>query len=356
MPDGEIGVDDGKSLKLPIAWLGMIVAAALIAGGAAGAGAALLLRDGHNTSKSATVQRPPADESSITAQAVAKVLPGVVIVVNEIAPKNGDNGALGAGAGFVVDERGFIVTNEHIVHDPGKLTVVLPNGEKRPATIVSTDYPFTDIAVIRIASGGLRAVSIGRSEDLQQGETVVAIGSPDFDYNNTVTAGVVSGLQRRKFLQGVFLDDLIQHDAAINLGNSGGPLINTRGEVVGVNTFRDIGGDDDLTGISFAISSRVFGPIVQSMIAHGSFPRPYFGIDHQNGTKGAMVQKVYDGSPAAKAGIQTGDVILRVGRNDVNQNLPFLNTLELVGINDRVPVQVLRNGQTMDLTVELAPR
>jgi 2-alkenal reductase len=350
-------VEDGKSLKLPIAWLGMIVAVALIAGGAAGAGVALLINNDNSAPRAAPETRAPTDESSITAQAVANVLPGVVIVVNEIAPKEGlEQGGLGAGAGFVADERGFIVTNEHIVHDPGKLTVVLPNGDKRPATIVSTDYPYTDIAVIRIASGGLKAVPVGRSENLRQGETVVAIGSPDFDYDNTVTAGVVSGLERRKFLQGVFLDDLIQHDAAINLGNSGGPLINTRGEVVGVNTFRDVGGDDDLTGISFAISSRVFRPIVQAMIARGSFPRPYFGVDHQNGNRGAMVTKVYDSSPADKAGIKVGDVILRVGRNDVTKDLPFLNTLELVGINDRVPVQLLRNGQTMDVTVELTPR
>jgi 2-alkenal reductase len=222
--------------------------------------------------------------------------------------------------------------------------------------VVSTDAPYTDLAVLRVPPGGLKSLPLGSSEQLQPGETVIAIGSPDFDYNNTVTAGVVSGLERRKLLQGVYLEDLIQTDAAINLGNSGGPLINLRGEVVGVITFRDVGGDDDLTSISFAISSRTFKPIIDSMIAKGAFPRPYFGIDHQNGSRGALVQRVYDASPAEKAGIKLGDVILRIGRNEVTQALPFLNALALAGTTGRVPVQVLRDGRTLDLMLELAAR
>lgn len=352
-------MEEGRSLKLPIAWLGMIVGVALVAGAIAGAGASLLLDGSNGTEK--TPEAGNGRESSgvpgdSAAEAAARAVPSVVIVVNEIAPKGNEPGGLGAGAGFIADERGFIVTNEHIVHDPGKLTVVLANGERRPATIVSTDLPFTDLAVLRITPGGLKALPIGRSEDLRQGETVLAIGSPDFDYDNTVTAGVVSGLERRKFLQSIFLDDLIQTDAAINLGNSGGPLINLRGEAVGVVTFRDVGGDDDLIGISFAISSRTFRPIVQSIIAKGAYPRPYFGIEHQNGNRGALVQRVYDASPAEKGGVKTGDVILRLGRNDINQNMPFLNALALAGTNDRVPMQILRDGRTLDLTVELTPR
>jgi S1-C subfamily serine protease len=291
-------------------------------------------------------------------EAVAGALPGVVIVVNEIAPQGSNPGGIGAGAGFVVDDRGFIVTNEHIVREPGKLTVVLSNGERRSATLVSTDAPFTDLAVVRVPAGRLTVLPIGSSEALRPGEPVVAIGSPDIDYNNSVTAGVVSATQRRKNLNGVFLEDLIQTDAAINVGNSGGPLINLRGEAVGLITFRDIGGDgeDALAGISFAISSRTFEPIVAAMIRNGKYPRPYFGIDHQNGSRGALVQRVYESSPADKAGIKTGDVVLRIGRNEVNQGLPFLNALALAGPSGRVPVQVAREGRTIDLTVELEPR
>jgi S1-C subfamily serine protease len=352
-------VEEGRSLKLPIAWLGIIVGAALIAGAIAGAGASLLIDgsdDSDRTPEAGNGRASAGLPEGSPAEAAARAVPSVVIVVNEIAPKGNEPGALGAGAGFVADERGFIVTNEHIVHDPGKLTVVLANGERRPATLVSTDFPFTDLAVLRITPGGLKALPIGKSEDLHQGEPLLAIGSPDFDYANTVTAGVVSGLERRKLLQGIFLDDLIQTDAAINLGNSGGPLINLRGEAVGVVTFRDVGGDDDLRGISFAISSRTFRPIVQSIIAKGAYPRPYLGIEHQNGNRGALVQRVYDASPAEKAGIKTGDLILRLGKNDITQSMPFLNALALVGINDRLPVQVLRDGRTLDLTVEMTPR
>jgi S1-C subfamily serine protease len=350
-------LEDGVRPKLPLALLGALIAIAVVAGAIAGAVTSLVI-DGSGKGSDAGGQsgsRNAAGDSAAI-QAVASALPGVVIVVNEIAPHDNQPAALGAGAGFIADERGFIVTNEHIVHDPGKLTVVLSNGERRSATVVSTDFPYTDLAVLRVQGGGLKAVPIGASEDLHQGETVIAIGSPDFDYSNTVTAGVVSGLQRRKMLQGVFLEDLIQTDAAINLGNSGGPLINLRGEAVGVITFRDVGGDDDLNNISFAISSRTFKPIVEAMISKGVFPRPYFGIDHQNGARGAMVQKVFDSSPAEKAGIKAGDVILRIGRNDINQDLLFLNALALAGTSGRVPVQVLRDGRTIDLTVELAAR
>ncbi|HLF77147.1 MAG TPA: trypsin-like peptidase domain-containing protein [Dehalococcoidia bacterium] len=341
---------------MPYGLIGALVAIAFVAGGLAGAVAGLLVDSSGDSNGGAGSDRRVAAEDGSAVQAVAGALPGVVIVVNEIAPKGNEPGGLGAGAGFVADERGFIVTNEHIVHDPGKLTVVLSNGERRSATVVSTDAPYTDLAVLRVQPGGLKAVPIGSSQDLRQGETVIAIGSPDFDYNNTVTAGVVSGLERRKLLQGVYLDDLIQTDAAINLGNSGGPLINLRGQVVGVVTFRDVGGDDDLTGISFAISSRTFKPIVESMISKGAFPRPYFGIDHQNGSRGALVQRVFDSSPAEKAGIKAGDIIIRIGRNEVNQELPFLNALALAGTSGRVSVQVLRDGRTLDLTLELAAR
>jgi 2-alkenal reductase len=289
-------------------------------------------------------------------EAVSGVLPSVVIVVNEIAPRGNSPAALGAGAGFIVDERGFIATNAHIVQDPGRLTVVLASGERRPATLVASDAPFNDLAVVRIQGGNLKPLSFGRSELLRQGEPVFAVGSPDFDYDNTVTGGVVSGLERKKLLQGVVLEDLIQTDAAINLGNSGGPLINLRGEVVGMVTFRDVGADNDLAAISFAMSSRTIQPIVESIVRQGQFPRPYFGIEHLDGSRGAMVQRVLDASPAQKAGIRAGDVIIRLGRNEINSEVPFLNALARFGASERVPVILVREGRNMEVTVELTPR
>jgi S1-C subfamily serine protease len=295
-------------------------------------------------------------------------LPAVVAIINELTPSQEQPGGIAGGAGVVLDERGFILTNAHIVALPGKLFVVLNNGEIRPATLVSHDAPFTDLAVLRIAPGGLRALPLGDSEALSPGQTVIAIGSPDIDYRNSVTVGVVSGLHRRKQIQGIWADDLIQTDAAINVGSSGGPLVNLRGEVVGVVTFRDVGADDILFGISFALSSNTIRPIAQSIIARGQFPRPYFGIEHQDlndrlvqtanlrVNRGALVRRVINSSPAEKAGIQPGDVILRVGRNNIDESTPFINALSRLGVNDRVAVQVFRDGRAFDVTMELTAR
>lgn len=351
----------------PTAWLVTIIVVALVVGAVAGiAGALIVDSGGGDTTTTSTVasEKPltGAAAQDAAAQATARVLPSVVIVVDDLGS------AVGTGAGVIVDERGFIITNEHVIHGHGKLTVVLSNGEKRPATLVSDDFPYTDIAVLRVNPGGLKAVSFGKSEQLAPGETVLAIGSPDFDYQNTVSAGIVSGIERRKKINGVYAEDLIQTDAAINLGNSGGPLINLNGEVVGLVTFRDVGGDDGLVNISFALSSRVLKPIVDAIISRGVFPRPYFGIEHvdidatvaaQLKTPldhGALVQRVLPDSPAVRAGIRTGDIILRMGKTDLSPTSLFLNALANVGVNDRVPVQIARNGQTMDVTVEVSPR
>src|SRR3989304_3600610 len=201
------------------------------------------------------------------ARAVAEALPAVVTVINELPAAQG--GGVAGGAGFIADARGFVVTNEHLVSVQGKLSVVLNDGEIRPAELVSHDAPFTDLAVLRIPAGGLTALDLGDSEALALGETLIALGSPDIDYRNSVTVGVVSGLGRRKLLGGIYREDLIQTDAAINVGSSGGPLVNLRGEVVGVVSFRDIGAEDPLFGISFAISSRTMRPIVEPIIARG---------------------------------------------------------------------------------------
>ncbi|HLF71557.1 MAG TPA: trypsin-like peptidase domain-containing protein [Dehalococcoidia bacterium] len=350
----------------PTAWLVTIVVLALIVGAIAGVAGALIVNpgDGDGTTSPVANEKPltGAAAQDAAAQATARVLPSVVIVVDDLG------NAIGTGAGVIVDERGFIITNEHVIHGHGKLTVVLSNGERRPATLVSDDFPYTDVAVLRVNPGGLKAASFGKSEQLAPGETVLAIGSPDFDYQNTVSAGVVSGVERRKKINGIFAEDLIQTDAAINLGNSGGPLINLNGEVVGLVTFRDVGGDDGLVNISFALSSRVLKPIVDSIISRGVYPRPYFGIEHididatvaaQLRTPidhGALVQRVFTDSPAARAGIRIGDIILRMGKTDLSPTSLFLNALANVGVNDRVPVQISRNGQTMDVTVEVSPR
>ena len=342
-------------------WVAPALVAALLAGGVAGAVVSLALdSDGTGAPRAA---------ADAAAEAVAQALPAVVTVVNELPDTPEGPGGVAGGAGFVVDERGYVVTNAHLVSVQGKLSVVLNDGEIRPATLVSHDAPFTDLAVLRIQAGGLRALPLGDSADLRVGETVVAIGSPDIDYRNSATAGIVSGLGRRKLLEGVFREDLIQTDAAINAGSSGGPVVNLRGEAVGIVSFRDIGpAEEPLFGISFAISSRTFGPIVEAIINQGKFPRPYFGIDHQDidpelalaaglsVERGALVLRVIGGSPAERAGLRAGDVLLRIGNSELSEDAPFINALARLRVNERVGVQLLRDGRLLEATLEVTPR
>jgi 2-alkenal reductase len=297
-----------------------------------------------------------------------------VTVVNQGAEHTDEEGQIfgsySVGSGFIIDERGFVVTNEHVIRGHTALTVVLSNGEERPAELVSRDSPFTDLAVLKIPGGNLQPLRWGDSDRLAPGETVVALGTALFEYRNSVTVGVVSGLQRRWLREGVFMEDLIQTDAMVNAGNSGGPLVNLAGEVVGINStvVRTVGDVTTVTGVSFAISSRTMQPIVQSIIDRGAYPRPYFGVDHQDldsealATQrlplehGARVLRVYADGPAARAGIQAGDVVLRIGRSDVSEEMPFINALSRVGVNERVEVQFWREGRILNANVQVTPR
>ncbi|MPZ50613.1 MAG: trypsin-like serine protease [Dehalococcoidia bacterium] len=360
----EIELEDGPRQNLPpLGWLAAVIVVAVVIGAASGAVVTLLL-GGSDADNDPAAMAEMADGDAV-AQVAARAMPSVVAIINELSAQPG---SIAGGAGVIIDERGFILTNAHIITEPGKLTVLLANGEARPATIVSHDAPFTDLAVLRVPAGGLRPLALGDSETLRPGQTVMAIGSPDIDYMNSVTTGVVSAVHRRKALRGVWAEDLIQTDTAINVGNSGGPLINLRGQIVGLISFRDIGREDPLFGISFAISSRTILPIARAMIDEGKFPRPYFGIDHQNVDDeliqtsnlrvdhGALVRRVIDGSPAQKAGIQTGDILLRLGRNDITEQLPFINALAQVGLDERLPVQLWREGRVMAVEMEITPR
>jgi serine protease Do len=358
--------------------LTLVVAVALLAGAISGTAVALLQDSDSDSEPSASSEdttpqaTPPILTNGFAEDAIAEVaaraLPSVVAIINQFEAQEGIDAGTAGGAGVIVDERGFILTNAHLVQIPGELFVLMNNGEVRSGQLVAHDAPFTDVAIIQVEAGGLTPIDIGDSALLVQGQTVVAIGSPDIDYYNSVTAGVVSGLERRKQLGNVWLDDLIQTDTAINVGNSGGPLLNLDGEMVGLNTFRDVGADEPLFGISFAISSRVFAPIAQAMIQTGSFPRPYFGVEFLDltpeiaaeqdvsETEGTLVQSVTEGSPADVAGVLPGDILKMFGQVPLSAQFGLLNALGITPPDASISVELLRDGEQMTLDVQLEPR
>jgi 2-alkenal reductase len=357
----------GNSSPPPPVWLALALAVGLLAGAISGAAVAFL-NDSDSGSSSGGISLPEVLASERLAQAATKALPSVVAIINEYEAQGDEPAGTAGGAGVIIDARGFILTNAHIVVLPGTLYVILNDGTVRQAAVVSHDAPYTDIAVIQVQGGGLQALSIANSADLTPGQAVLAIGSPDIDYFNSVTAGVVSGLERRKRLGNIWLEDLIQTDAAINEGNSGGPLLDLDGDIVGINTFRDTSTDNSLFGISFAISSRIFAPIVNQMISAGEFPRPYFGVEHTDldeeiaaskgviQTTGALLENVFSDSPASAAGLRPGDIVTKIGTFDVNPDFTLLSALGLTPATANVDVAILRNNQPLTLKVQLRPR
>lgn len=352
----------------PPVWLALALAVGLLAGAISGAAVAFL-NDSDSGGSGGLQAISGAARDDRIAQVTARAYPAVVAIINEFAPQGEEPGGTAGGAGVVIDERGFILTNAHIVIIPGNLFVILSDGSVRPATLVSHDAPFTDIALIQVQSGGLRALSLADPSALALGQTVIAIGSPDIDYYNSVSVGVVSGVERRKQLGNIWLEDLIQTDAAINVGNSGGPLLDLNGQIVGINTFRDTGMGDPLFGISFAISSRVIRPIIDAILRGGAFPRPYLGVEHTDldeevaatrglspDATGALLENVFSDSPASAAGLRPGDIVTKVGMFEVNPQFTLLSALGATQPNASVDVAILRNNQPMMLKVQLRPR
>ena len=270
------------------------------------------------------------------------------------------------GSGFVIDASGIVVTNNHVIDGADEINVVLSDNTTLKAELVGTD-PRTDLAVLRVRSERpLPAVDFGDSDAAQVGDWVVAIGNP-FGLGGSVTAGIVSA-RGRDIRQGLY-DDFIQTDAAINRGNSGGPLFNLAGEVIGINTaiYSPSGGS---IGIGFSIPSNLARSIVAQLRDDGRVRRGWLGVNIQqvtdeiaeslglrNGSRGALVARAQEGGPAAAAGIQAGDVILRFNGQEVREmrNLPRIVADTRVGT--QVPVVVWRNGkeETVQITVAELP-
>ncbi len=324
-----------------------------------------------NTSSSQTFNLNTTDIETAITGSVKKVGPAVVTVVGTIPGQVTFFGQTGdqtvSGTGFFITNQGYILTNNHVVEGTQQVNIVLSDGTQQSATIVGTDQ-YSDIAVLKTDGKVPAVVSLGNSDQLDPGKSVIAIGSPLGDFKNTVTVGVVSATGRSiDSGKGYSIDNLIQTDAAINHGNSGGPLVDLAGEVIGINTLivRDTGSGDVAEGLGFAIPVNTAQAVAQQIIQQGYFARPYMGISFQPinpdiadrynlpARWGAYITQVESGSPAAQAGLQENDIITRVGDITLDDTHSYINALFSYKPGDTIPIVVMRNGQETQLKVTL---
>lgn len=307
-------------------------------------------------------------EDSAVIEAVRKVKPAVVTVVNRMTAQRSPFGRTftptSSGSGIIIDGKGYVVTNNHVVENAQSLLVILADGTKLDAKLVGAD-PLADLAVLKV-DGKMPAVAVlGDSSALQPGQVAIAIGSPLGDFRGTVTMGVISALNR----QVGTMQGLIQTDAAINNGNSGGPLINSLGQVVGINTLvvRSTNEGNVAEGLGFAIPSNLAREITSQLITKGKVERAYLGIVYgpvdplstsgltMKATYGVIVLRVEAGTPAAKAGLQEGDVILAFDGQKLDQDaLTALLLKHKAG--DTVNLTILREDKQLELKVTLGAR
>ena len=267
----------------------------------------------------------------------------------------------GVGSGFVISEDGEIVTNHHVVDGAERVTVTFADGSKLKAEVVGGD-PLTDIALLRVSSDDtLPALSFGDSDTMRAGDPVFAIGNP-FGLGGTVTSGIVSATSRN-INSGPF-DDFIQTDAAINRGNSGGPLFNDAGEVIGVNTsiFSPDGGS---VGIGFAVPSDLVQTIIADLSDDGTVTRGWLGVQIRpmteevadvlgyDGPRGAVIEAVMDDSPAAAAGLRNGDIILAFGDTEIEELRDLTRAVAETAPDSTADLTVLRKGaqETYEVTI-----
>jgi serine protease Do len=267
----------------------------------------------------------------------------------------------GQGSGVIVSPEGYILTNNHVIDQAREVTVTLPDKREYKGKIVGTD-PKTDLAVVKIEGQNLPTVAWGDASKLQVGEYVLAVGNP-FGLNSTVTLGIVSALGRGRM--GITqYEDFIQTDAAINPGNSGGALVNTKGELVGINTaiFSQTGG---YQGVGFAVPTSMSKPIYESLIKNGKVVRGYLGIGIQDlnqdlaksfglkDAKGALVSDVKEDSPADQAGLKQGDVLMSYQGTPVEDAVALQRMVTRTVVGTKVPVKVVREGHEKELTVTI---
>lgn len=269
----------------------------------------------------------------------------------------------GQASGFIVSPDGYILTNSHVVKDASEIIVALNDGTEYPAKLIGQD-PNTDIAIVKIEAKNLPYLVLGNSDDLEVGQWVVAIGNP-LGLQASLTAGIVSAKGRNN-LDLARIEDFIQTDAAINRGNSGGPLLDLESEVIGMNTAivtnMATGG---YMGIGFAIPSNLLKHVMDELISTGTVSRGFLGVTLQqvdNGlakafglekSEGALVAEVSRGSPAEKAGLKQGDVIIKYNNQSVNSIASLRNAVSLMKPGAQINLTILRDGKTIQVPVDI---
>ena len=312
---------------------------------------------------------PPANDdelldsySQTVSRVVEKVRPTVVNIrthrTRPERPNGMDSG--GSGSDFVIAPDGFILTNSHVVHGSSRMEVTLADGRVFDGVLIGDD-PETDLAVVRINASQLVYAQFGNSKSIRVGQIAIAIGSP-FGFQQTVTAGGVSALGRSMRSQsGRLIDNVIQTDAALNPGNSGGPLVNSRGEIIGVNTAIIL----PAQGICFAIASNTAGFVAAWLIKEGHIRRSWIGVAGQNvpihrrvvvfhrlaADHGVLVSRIEPGSPAKRAGLREGDVIVTFGGEPVSSidELHRHLVARVIGIPSKITV--IRHTEKLNLMV-----
>ncbi len=299
-----------------------------------------------------------------------RVTPAVVGITNKVLVRDffGQRTRLverGSGSGAIFDAQGYIFTNHHVVEGAAELVVKLANGQMVPGTLVGSDS-YMDLAVVKInpadvGQGSLPVVEFGNSSTLKVGETAVAIGNP-LGLERTVTAGIISGLNRAITVAEDRQMDLLQTDAAINSGNSGGPLVNATGQVVGINTIKLA--VEGVEGMGFAIPINVARPVLEDLINYGRVIRPYLGITGQVIDAGWARQyklpvdygiyvQTHANTPAQRAGIKDGDIIIKMESEKITSFDQFLRILYQKRPGETIQITIMRGNQQMVVPVTL---
>lgn len=309
-------------------------------------------------------------ETTIT-QVVQDVGPSVVTVVGTIPGQATFFGRTSdqsvSGSGVFISAEGYILTNNHVVEGASDLEIILSDGSRHSAGLVGTDI-YADLAVLKTEQIPPAVATLGNSDVLKPGETVIAIGSPLGDFTNSVTVGVISATGRSiDNGQGYQIEGLVQTDAAINQGNSGGPLVNLAGQVVGINTLvvRSSGSGTIAEGLGFSIPSNTARAVAEQIMEKGYFSRPYLGISWQLVTPriarvynlpvewGVYVTQVATDSPAEEAGIETGDIITRLGEVSLDEDHSYINALFEYEAGQQVQVELAHGRQLIQVEVVL---